>query len=151
MVGWAMKLIKQVVAVAYGLAVVYLVFFARRRRHIEERYLNLVPVRNTVQSFIELKTGTHKEAYNFYTNLAGNMLLFLPLPFLLVLFFKIRDSKTSLGIALASTLFIELMQYTFKIGVADIDDVLLNMLGAASGFGLLKLMESNVNTKVAAQ
>lgn len=137
-----MRFFKLFLAICYGSGMSYLVFFARRRRHLEERYLNLIPFRSTLHDFIKLDTTSAKDLYNFYTNLAGNIILFVPFPFVLASFFRIKDSKTMLVVSLGLTIAIEFIQYTFKIGVADIDDILLNMIGAAIGVGMLKLRES---------
>ncbi|MDO4271236.1 MAG: VanZ family protein [Eubacteriales bacterium] len=74
-----------------------------------------------------------------FANLAGNVLLFLPLGLLLPLFWRYfqRAGRTVLcGLALSVS--IELIQLVSG-GVTSVDDVLLNTLGAALGFALAKL------------
>jgi glycopeptide antibiotics resistance protein len=114
------------------------VFFARRRRHLDERFLNLIPVRNTLKNFAILDTNSTKDLYNYYSNLAGNILLFVPLPFVISLLYKAKNRKIILLIAVGFSVVIELLQYTFMIGVADIDDILLNTMGAVLGLILLR-------------
>lgn len=136
-----MRFAKYFLAITYGVFLSYLVFFARRRRNIDERHLNLVPFKGQVQAFLSLDTTSVKAVYTFYSNLGGNVLLFVPLPFVLAWNFRITDSKTVMWTAVGVSFFIELLQYVFKIGVADIDDILLNAAGAAVGIGLRILLQ----------
>jgi glycopeptide antibiotics resistance protein len=133
-----MRFVKFFVAFGYSLSLSYLVFFARRRRHLDERFLNLIPVRNTLKNFAILDTNSAKDLYNYYSNLAGNILLFVPLPFVISLLYKAKNRKIILLIAVGVSVVIELIQYTFMIGVADIDDILLNTMGAVLGLILLR-------------
>ena len=74
------------------------------------------------------------------SNLAGNILLFVPLGVYLPLFSKGRRPWLSLlWIFLISTA-VEAAQYFFRIGSADIDDVILNVTGGLMGILLFKLM-----------
>jgi glycopeptide antibiotics resistance protein len=133
-----MRFVKVFIAFGYSLSLAYLVFFARRRRHLDERFLNLIPVRNTLKNFAILDTNSTKDLYNYYSNLAGNILLFVPLPFVISLLYKAKNRKSILLIAVGVSVVIELIQYTFMIGVADIDDILLNTMGAVLGLILLR-------------
>lgn len=67
--------------------------------------------------------------------LVGNMLLFLPLGALLgrEKFWKGRPVRMLLTAALVSA-FLEMLQWTTGLGVADVDDVLCNTLGAFLGW-----------------
>ncbi|WKD62266.1 VanZ like family protein [Corynebacterium ciconiae DSM 44920] len=68
-------------------------------------------------------------------NVAGNLVLFAPLGFLLVLLFRGRADRvrmaTIMGFGLS--LSIEIAQYIFRLGYSDIDDLLYNTLGVALG------------------
>ena len=67
--------------------------------------------------------------------LVGNVLLFLPLGILLgrEKFWQGRPFRMLLTGALLST-FLEILQWTTGLGVADVDDVLCNTLGAFLGW-----------------
>lgn len=66
--------------------------------------------------------------------LIGNILIFVPLGFLLPLLLKkpsyIKIMLISLGIIVS----IETLQLVTCLGIADVDDVLLNMLGSTIGY-----------------
>ena len=74
-------------------------------------------------------------------NLFGNVIMFIPLGYFLpLLFLKIRKLwKTLLTTALVIIL-VELIQVFTLVGSCDIDDLILNLLGAAMGYGLYRLV-----------
>ena len=72
-------------------------------------------------------------------NLIGNIVLLVPVGVLAPLIAPNFNWKKSLIIALLSGLSIELTQVILKVGIFDIDDVLLNALGVMIGYWLLEL------------
>jgi len=73
-------------------------------------------------------------------NLVGNIALLVPLGFLAPLVFRNLTWKQSLALGFAAGLGIELMQTVLRVGIFDIDDVILNALGVVFGyrtFGIL--------------
>ena len=70
-------------------------------------------------------------------NIGGNILLFIPLGILLPLAWKNFASPLRLlGAAFALSLLLETTQLLFALGNFDVDDLLLNILGALMGFVL---------------
>ncbi len=67
-------------------------------------------------------------------NIVGNIVLLVPLGFLLPFIFKQLNWKSSLVVAILSALFIESLQSMLHIGIFDIDDVILNALGCMIGY-----------------
>lgn len=75
-------------------------------------------------------------------NILGNVLLFFPYGFFLPLFFKrYRRFGQLLGIGFLSSLLIESCQYEFAQRIFDVDDLLLNTIGAILGWILFKLVK----------
>ena len=72
--------------------------------------------------------------FNYYSNLLGNIILFIPIPFVLAWYFKMNRFLPILFTGFLISLSIELLQYIFDVGVADIDDIILNTLGTFAGF-----------------
>lgn len=119
----------------YCAVLIYIVFLARRRNaltfEITNSYVNLVPIKS---KYYFLKTTpflSQAELFNFCSNLVGNIILFIPLPIALGVIFGIRSKTTALVISIFSSIAIELFQFLLGKGVADIDDVILNSIGAA--------------------
>lgn len=92
--------------------------------------VNLVPFRSIVGYF------EHYIGGYFEVNFIGNILMFMPWGFGLVLLWK-RQQRVSLIIlsALGLTLFIETVQLFIGRSV-DVDDIILNFLGSSLGAAL---------------
>lgn len=127
-----MRRLKILSTASYAGLIIYLVFFARKR-YFEERVINYTPFRSTYNYYISVEMDSQREVYYFFTNILGNIILFLPIPAIVSLFLAHKLKYNILLIAFCLSLFIEITQYLFKAGVADIDDVLLNMVGAVLG------------------
>ena len=67
-------------------------------------------------------------------NLAGNIVLLVPIGFLVPFVYRKMTWKRSLALAVAAGLAIEGMQALFRVGIFDIDDVILNGLGVMVGY-----------------
>lgn len=135
--------------VAFSLYLSYLLyltffshFFGRGQFH---RSLNLVPFR-TIDQYLSI------HYYGFaMINLLGNIAAFVPMGFLLPLITKKQvDIAKTVLFAGGISLMIEITQYTYGVGIADVDDLILNLAGAFLGYGLYKPC-SNVISKFCAQ
>ncbi len=71
-------------------------------------------------------------------NLAGNVLLFMPFGLMFPLVSKFEGETTVFGMLLS--LFIEAAQFILAMGYTDIDDLILNTLGAFLGYQLYRLI-----------
>ena len=68
-------------------------------------------------------------------NLLGNIILLLPLGvFLPFIYLKCKNLLSVTAISFCTSLAIEVIQFSLQIGMTDIDDVLLNTLGAMIGY-----------------
>ncbi len=129
--------------IVYFAVLFYIFFLARRRprpsltRHRFPH--NIVPFRQKLHDLSYYHSMSAFERWNFLTDLLGNIGLFVPLPFFLLLFFKIKETWKTVAIAAVISAAVEITQYFFRIGIADIDDIILNILGAVIGAGVLKL------------
>ena len=84
---------------------------------------NLIPFKTIIDT---LKNETF---YSIIINTLGNLIIFMPLEYFLIELFKIKKFAVNLIISISVILLIELSQYIFKIGVFDIDDLILCILG----------------------
>lgn len=73
-------------------------------------------------------------------NIVGNIIFLIPLGLLLPKLFSRINQLRVLLIAVLFCLAIELTQVYFKIGIFDIDDVLLNMFGVMVGYWMVVYM-----------
>lgn len=67
-------------------------------------------------------------------NLGGNIALFMPFGFLVPFIYRSMTWRASLAVAIAAPLAIEGVQVAFRMGIFDIDDVILNGFGVMIGY-----------------
>lgn len=105
---------------------------------------NLIPLVNMF-SWLPLGSVSTAEWIRFYLeNILGNLFLLMPLGiFLPTLYNRFRRFQTVFLIAFLTTVLIEsiqfISQYFGGVRTADVDDVILNTLGACGGFYVFKL------------
>ncbi|MBK3496427.1 VanZ family protein [Viridibacillus sp. YIM B01967] len=93
---------------------------------------NFIPF-NTIYSYLT-SFGEMNTSIILY-NLFGNMVIFIPLGLLLpVLIKRFRHAKSIFKLAVVTSIIIEVIQFLFSIGRADVDDVILLTAGAMIGY-----------------
>jgi glycopeptide antibiotics resistance protein len=126
-----------VICTAFALCVAFalkLLLFSRTPG--SERSFNLIPFASISHYLFSGSSGGRRFAFG---NIAGNVLLFVPLGAYLSVLTKSSVARTMLIVASASVA-VEIVQGVFALGASDIDDVLLNCLGGFIGIQLLLLL-----------
>lgn len=73
-------------------------------------------------------------------NLVGNIALFVPIGFLVPVVYRNMTWQKSLALAVAAGLAIEGMEVMFRVGIFDIDDVILNAFGVMIGYWVFAVL-----------
>lgn len=107
--------------------------------------INLVPFA-TVKLYLRLLQNGASQALlrHAVVNLAGNVVMFVPLGWLLPgVWEKLRAFfKTLLLTALLISL-VEAVQFATGLGSCDVDDLILNLLGVVLGYGFWRMFHKN--------
>ena len=114
------KLSHVIVFIYYVILLFNMVVFARYNSI--DSY-NLIPFKSIVDIF---KNGT---TYEVIINIFGNLLVFMPLEYFLIELFKVKRLPINFILSFGIILLIEVFQYVFKVGVLDIDDLILCTFG----------------------
>ncbi|MEP6747116.1 MAG: VanZ family protein [Bacteroidota bacterium] len=136
-----MKVVKFVISLVYFFLLVYAVFFIGRRRHQEARYVILNPVQGIAGQLKAFKLDEKGDALNYFSNLLGNIALLVPYTFILIVFYNYKNYRLVFLSAVLISICIEVLQYIFQVGVADINDVIFNSLGALAGVFIFSKFE----------
>lgn len=123
--------------VIYLLSLVALLFFGSVNRGVEYRCVNLIPFKTI---WMYLSTHALSDS-NKILNLVGNVLIFVPLGFYLSVFSHRIHLLFRVLILFAVPVLVEVLQYVFKTGASDVDDVILNFLGGLLGMLICYLAE----------
>ena len=122
---------------AYLGMMVYLLFLQRTPSELPG--YNLVPFR-TIRQMVFLMEHNRQYARFAFVNLFGNILMFVPLGLLPMIWKKQKKFGwyvLTVGILI---FLVEWMQHWTALGTADVDDWLCNMLGAGLGFLIWKII-----------
>ncbi len=133
----------------YLLALVTVLFIVPRNAKFSsfELYLrystNFVPFK-TIFGYIEKVLRNPSWLKVASLNILGNIALFLPMGAFLPCLFKHFDRLwKTLAVIAVMVIIAECTQMLLLIGIFDIDDFILNLPGAAIGYGLVKLQPIN--------
>ena len=104
---------------------------------------NLIPFK-TILGYITKFISGDIAPYIFIYNILGNAVALMPFAFFLpILFEKQKKLKNFLLTMICIVVGIELLQFITMSGCCDIDDVILNVVGALVMFGILRIKSIN--------
>lgn len=126
----------RIIFILYLLFLFFLTFFSRfYGRGYFHRSMNLLPF-GTILQYISGSLPNRIKV----TNLLGNIEAFIPMGFLPPFVFnKSVSFLRAMMICAGISLFIEITQYTLAVGAMDVDDLILNLAGGATGYALYAL------------
>jgi glycopeptide antibiotics resistance protein len=132
------------VFICYTLLLIKILFLSRvslldlfNSQRTIERSINLIPF-YSIKEYIFSNSDTIKKFA--YGNVVGNIVIFIPLGTYLALFKKDKKVKNNLLVIFIVSLIVEIIQGLLGIGASDIDDIILNCLGAFIGILGYKLL-----------
>lgn len=106
--------------------------------------INMIPFQSILE---DIRAGDA----GIYSNLGGNIILFIPAGFLLYLTRKNKPLYQNLGLIALSSAGIEVIQFITTTGIADIDDIILNTTGGFIGLLICWLVTRFVGEEKAQQ
>ena len=104
--------------------------------------INLTPF-HTIRLYTRLLTNPVRPYLTRLAviNLAGNVVMFLPLGYFLpVIWPKLGRPLRTLALSAVTVVAVEISQVLLLVGSCDIDDLILNLLGTALGYGFYRLL-----------
>lgn len=129
-------------AIIYTLILISVAFIFPVRERTSKTYeYSFIPLKNTLHQIHDpAQYSTPGYWLMFFISIAGNFLLFIPFGFLSCLLFPKKTKRIIFFYAVTTSVLIELTQLIFHLGVCDIDDVILNGLGAFAGILIFNLL-----------
>ena len=126
--------VSRVLFVLYIILLAYFLFFSERygRTIISDDYRYNLVLFKEVRRFILYRREVGFES--FIVNIFGNVLAFAPFGFVLPIISTANRKLLNITLlSLEFSLTIELIQLIFKVGIFDVDDILMNTLGGILG------------------
>lgn len=121
-----------IVFVLYSMLMIWELFLGNYRTFIGNRNYNLIPFKTVTDYII---SNRHYSAGILFINLIANIIVFIPLGFLLpIIKENMRSFFRVVFVSFIIILGAESLQYIFNVGIFDVDDIILNMLGVMIGY-----------------
>lgn len=120
----------------YTIILLYLMFLGFGREPMEMEIVRVSPIYSTFH-FIENRIF-FKQYFSIITNFFGNIVMFIPYGLLGILHSKYTNFIKLMMDFITILIIVEGLQYFTRLGVFDVDDILLNTFGVYIGFWIFK-------------
>ena len=124
------------IIVPYTVFLLYLMFFGMGRFQYDDNIVRFQPVVSTIW-FIK---GT-VSWFDIVKIVLGNVVMFIPFGFLGWVFPQLKDLKSLIIAFVSAIVIVEALQYFSRMGVFDIDDIILNTFGVYLGWKIFRFIE----------
>ncbi|WP_344824377.1 VanZ family protein [Chryseobacterium ginsenosidimutans] len=138
-----LKKFYKIIIVPYTLFLLYLMFFGMGRTQFDDNLLTMEPIISTI-NFIKGCISWK----DIVIIVVGNVVMFIPFGFLGWIFSKFKDLKTLLFAFISVITIVEALQYFTRMGIFEVDDIILNTFGVLLGFLLRKFIEKRLGNWV---
>ncbi|MET3035481.1 VanZ family protein [Chryseobacterium sp. NRRL B-14859] len=131
-----LKKIYKIIIVPYTLFLLYLMFLGMGRFQYKDNLISVEPVFSTID-FIQNSISWK----NIIMIVLGNIVMFIPFGFLGWIVPKLRNLKSLLFTFISSIVIVEALQYFTRMGIFEVDDIILNTFGVYLGWLLCSYIE----------
>ncbi|MEG0928985.1 MULTISPECIES: VanZ family protein [Chryseobacterium] len=131
-----LKKIYKIIIIPYSLFLLYLMFLGMGRFQYEDNLITVEPVFSTIK-FIQ-GAMSWKDVVMI---VVGNIVMFIPFGFLGWNFPNLRKLKTLIFTFVSAIVIVEALQYFTRMGIFEVDDIILNTFGVYLGWRLCRFIE----------
>lgn len=132
-----LKKFYKIIIVPYTLTLLYLMFLGMGRFQYEDNQITVEPILSTLE-FIHNTIGWKE----IVVIVLGNILMFIPFGFLGWIFPQLKDLKRLLYVFVSSIVIVEALQYFTRMGIFEVDDIILNTFGVFLGWLMCKFIKN---------
>ncbi|SIO04291.1 VanZ family protein [Chryseobacterium scophthalmum] len=127
----------------YTIFLLYLMFFGMGRLQYEDNIVRIKPIVSTIWFIHETISWL-----DIIRIVLGNVVMFIPFGFLGWIFPQLKNLKSLIITFVSAIVIVEALQYFSRLGVFDVDDVLLNTFGVFLGFLIRNFLERRFESYV---
>ena len=131
-----LKKFYKIIIIPYTLFLLYLMFFGMGRFQYEDNQITVEPFFSTIK-FIH---NTIEWKY-IVVIVLGNIMMFMPFGFLGWILPGLKSLKALLYTFISSIVIVEALQYFTRMGIFEVDDIILNTFGVYLGWLLCRFIE----------
>ncbi|MGF0032084.1 VanZ family protein [Bariatricus sp. SGI.154] len=129
-----LRILGKILFVLYIIFIIYFLLFSDwygRTGEMQEYHYNLVLFKE-IKRFWNYRDQVG--LFAMFTNLFGNVIIFVPFGFFMPMASKYRSFFTTVFYSFGLSLCVETFQLIAKVGSFDVDDLLLNTIGGLVGY-----------------
>lgn len=135
-----LKKIYKIIIVPYTLFLLYLMFLGMGRFQYEENLITVEPFFSTIK-FIQ---GPNK-TIDIVSIVLGNIIMFIPFGFLGWIIPELKQLKPLMFGFVSCIVIVEALQYFTRMGIFEVDDIILNTFGVYLGWEFCRMIEKRFN------
>ena len=131
-----LKKIYKLLIIPYTLFLLYLMFLGMGRSQYSDNVIRVQPIFATL--------GFIKNTIRWWDSMRivlGNIIMFTPFGFLGWIFPKLNNLKSNIFTFISAITIVEALQYFTRLGIFEVDDIILNTFGVFLGFLLKQVAE----------
>lgn len=121
----------------YTIFLLYLMFFGMGRLQYEDNIVRIKPIVSTIWFIQETISWL-----DIIRIVLGNVVMFIPFGFLGWIFPQLKNLKKLVITFVSTIVIVEALQYFSRLGVFDVDDVILNTFGVLLGWQMKRILET---------
>ncbi|AZB00045.1 VanZ family protein [Chryseobacterium joostei] len=131
-----LKKIYKIIIIPYSLFLLYLMFLGMGRFQYDDNLITVEPVFSTIK-FIQGAMSWK----DIVVIVIGNIVMFIPFGFLGWIFPELRKLKTLIFTFVSAIVIVEALQYFTRMGIFEVDDIILNTFGVYLGWRFCRFIE----------
>ncbi|WP_426479851.1 VanZ family protein [Chryseobacterium sp. CBSDS_008] len=131
-----LKKIYKIIIFPYALFLLYLMFLGMGRFQYEENLITVEPFFSTIK-FIR----DHNKAIDTVKIVLGNIIMFIPFGFLGWMIPELKKLKPLIFGFVSYIVIVEALQYFTRMGIFEVDDIILNTFGVYLGWVFCRMIE----------
>ncbi|MFP3599386.1 VanZ family protein [Chryseobacterium sp. SIMBA_029] len=132
-----LKKFYKIIIIPYTLFLLYLMFLGMGRTQYEDNLLTVAPIISTI-NFIKGCISWK----DIIMIVAGNIVMFIPFGFLGWIFPQCKELKSLLFSFISAITIVEALQYFTRMGIFEVDDIILNTFGVFLGWMICRYLEN---------
>ncbi|MCX8524118.1 VanZ family protein [Chryseobacterium formosus] len=131
-----LKKFYKIIILPFTILLLYLMFFGMGRTQYEVNVVRVEPLFSTLY-FIENTIRW----WDIIRIVLGNVVMFMPFGFLGWIFPRLQNLKENIFAFISAIVIIEALQYFTRLGICEVDDVILNTFGVFLGWKIKRMLE----------
>lgn len=138
-----LKKFYKITIIPFTILLLYLMFFGMGRTQYEVNVIRVEPLFSTLY-FIENTIRW----WDIIRIVLGNVVMFMPFGFLGWIFPRLQNLKENIFAFISAIVIVEALQYFTRLGICEVDDVILNTFGVFLGWQIKRMLEIKFTTFV---